>query len=203
MFTGIIRNMGTLEAFEPLEAGARIIIGSIDVPLDLEKGESVAVNGVCVTVFPDGARSFHADLSPETLRRTTFERLPAGRRVNLERAMRLSERLGGHIVQGHVDTVATLVTKESAGDFSVYRWRLEEDHSELLVQKGSIAVDGVSLTIVDPAGNEIGVALIPETLQKTNLGACEIGDPSNIEIDILAKYARRLLEPYRPGVANR
>jgi len=195
MFTGIIMSNGTIESLERLESGARLRLrATFDEPL--ERGESVAVNGVCLTVIPQRNGALLTDVSNETLSRTTLGVLGTNTRVNLERALALGDRLGGHMVQGHVDTVGTLVSITTEGEFAVYRWSYPAEYAELVVNKGSIAVDGVSLTIVDPDGSSFGAALIPETLRRTNLGTANLGDRVNLEFDMIAKYLRNLTAPY-------
>lgn len=194
MFTGIIHTNGVIESLERLDAGARLRIhGTDDEPF--ARGESVAVNGVCLTVIPNG-NSLLTEISNETLARTTLGALSAGARVNLERALAVGDRLGGHFVQGHVDTTGTLISKKSEGDFAVYRWSFPGDFADLVVSKGSIAVDGISLTVVDPDGSSFGAALIPETLRRTTLGTARIGERVNLEFDMIAKYVRTLVAPY-------
>ena len=190
MFTGIISHQGTIEFFDRHPNGARMRLG-VPAEFDLQRGESVAVNGVCLTMLPEGD-VIVADLSPETLARTTLGSLAEGAIVNLERAMSLGDRLGGHIVQGHVDCTGRLI----AIDGGNYRWSFPGEFADLVVQKGSIAVDGVSLTIVDPDGESFGAALIPETLSRTNLGAARVGDGVNLEFDMIAKHVRALVAPY-------
>ena len=197
MFTGLILHSGTIEAFEKRANGARLRIRTTD-PEPFTRGESLAVNGVCLTVLPDADGSLIADLSDETLSRTTLGNLGTGVRVNVERALALGARMGGHLVQGHVDTVGTLISIASEGDFAVYRWSVPGEYAELVVGKGSIAVDGVSLTIVDPDAESFGAALIPETLRRTNIGTARIGDAVNLEFDMVAKYVRALVAPYLP-----
>jgi riboflavin synthase len=195
MFTGIILHTGTVESFDRLASGARLRLRTTD-PVPFTRGESLAVNGVCLTVLPEDEGLLVADLSDETLSRTTLGNLTTST-VNVERALALGDRMGGHMVQGHVDTVGSLVSITSEGDFAVYRWSYPMEYAELVVPKGSIAVDGVSLTIVDPEPGSFGVALIPETLRRTNIGASRIGDGVNLEFDMIAKYVRTLVEPYR------
>jgi riboflavin synthase len=198
MFTGIIRHTGICKALERISGGARLIIAAVDPPMELVRGESVAVNGVCLTVFPHGD-GFYADLSPETLSRTSFESLPIGTAVNLEQAMRLGDRLGGHLVQGHVDATGMLLAMQHQGDFAVFRWSYPREYWPLVIDKGSISVDGISLTIVEPDEESFAVALIPETLEKTNLRDAALGSAVNLEFDIMAKFAQKLIEPYRRG----
>lgn len=195
MFTGIIMSNGTIESLERLESGARLRLrATFDEPF--ERGESVAVNGVCLTVLPQRGGALLTDVSNETLSRTTLGSLGTDTRVNLERALALGDRLGGHMVQGHVDTVGTLVSIASEGEFAVYRWSYPSQYADLVVSKGSIAVDGVSLTIVEPDASTFGAALIPETLRRTNLGTANLGDRANLEFDMIAKYVRNLTAPY-------
>src|SRR5438445_8239641 len=194
MFTGIIHTSGVIESLERLDAGARLRIqASDDVPFS--RGESVAVNGVCLTVIPTGD-SVITEISNETLTRTTLGSLGSGARVNLERALSVGDRVGGHFVQGHIDTTGILISRKSEGDFAVYRWTFPREFSELVVSKGSIAVDGVSLTIVDPDESSFAAALIPETLRRTTLGTARIGERMNLEFDMIAKYVRTLVAPY-------
>jgi riboflavin synthase len=196
MFTGIIHHTATIEAFERRTNGARLLIRTTD-PAAFVRGESLAVNGVCLTVLPEEDGSLAADVSDETLSLTTLGTLGTGTRVNVERAMALGDRMGGHLVQGHVDTTGTLRSIASEGEFAVYRWSFPTEFAELVVSKGSIAVDGVSLTVVEPDAGSFGAALIPETLRRTNLGTARIGDAVNLELDMIAKYVRALVAPYR------
>lgn len=195
MFTGIIHHSATIQAFEKVSHGARLRLRSTDQE-PYARGESVAVNGVCLTVLPEIDGSFVTDVSNETLSKTTLGSLGTNARVNVERALTLGDRLGGHLVQGHVDTTGTLTSIASEGDFAVYRWTFPDEFIQLVVSKGSIAVDGVSLTIVDPHAASFGAALIPETLRRTNLGSARVGDSVNLEFDMLAKYVRNLIAPY-------
>jgi riboflavin synthase len=197
MFTGIILHTGTIQSFERRSSGARLRIRTTD-PEPFTRGESLAVNGVCLTVLPDGDGSLVADLSDETLSRTTLGTLEQADSVNVERALALGDRLGGHLVQGHVDTVGSLVSITTEGEFAVYRWSYPAEYADLVVSKGSIAVDGVSLTLVHPEPGSFGAALIPETLRRTNLGTARIGGGVNLEFDMMAKYVRNLVAPYLP-----
>lgn len=197
MFTGIIMHLGSVERLERHAAGARMHVRTAD-PEPFTRGESLAVNGVCLTVLPAGEGSVTMDLSDETLARTTFGDIGEGVLVNLERALAIGDRLGGHIVQGHVDTTGTLLSIASEGEFAVYRWSFPAEFVPLVVSKGSIAVDGVSLTIVEPDAGSFGAALIPETLRRTNLGTARPGQRVNLEFDMIAKYVRNLVTPYLP-----
>ena len=202
MFTGIILYNGVIEALEKLEAGARLRLRTTHDDEEFTRGESLAVNGVCLTVLPQSDGTLLTDVSNETLSRTTLGSLGTGTRVNVERALTLGDRLGGHMVQGHVDAVGTLLSISSEGEFAVYRWSFPEEFAELVVSKGSIAVDGVSLTIVDPDPSSFAAALIPETLRRTNFGGARIGDRVNLEFDMMAKYVRSLVAPYLAGMRS-
>lgn len=197
MFTGIIHHTGTIEAFERRANGARLVIRTTDAD-PFVRGESLAVNGVCLTVLPESGGALATDVSDETLSLTTLGALGTGTRVNVERALALGDRLGGHMVQGHVDTTGMLQSVRAEGEFAVYRWSFPEEFAELVVSKGSIAVDGVSLTVVEPDVHTFAAALIPETLRRTNLGTARIGGTVNLEFDMLAKYVRNLVAPYLP-----
>jgi len=195
MFTGIINHSGIIETLERLESGARLRLRTTD-EVPFTRGESLAVNGVCLTVLPQDDGSLLTDVSNETLARTTLGSLASGAKVNVERAMALGDRLGGHLVQGHIDCVGALLSIKGEGEFALYRWNVPREYADLIVDKGSIAVDGVSLTVVEPDGASFGAALIPETLRRTNLGDSAIGDRVNLELDMIAKYVRSLVAPY-------
>jgi len=196
MFTGIIQHRASLEALDRREGEARLRL-CLEEAADLVRGESVAVNGACLTVVPQDDRRFYADLSPETLARTTLGSLRPGSLLHIERALRLSDRLGGHVVQGHVDAVGKIIRVKRDGKFAVIRWSFPVAFETLVIEKGSICVDGVSLTVTDPTSTTFGAALIPETLERTNLAGAA-GTPVNLEFDIMAKFARKMLLPYMP-----
>ena len=164
-------------------------IASAEDPI--QAGESISVNGCCLTALSEDSLTF--DLSPETLQRTTFRQARVGNKVNLERAMRPMDRLGGHIVQGHVDSVGELRTMLQDGDFTVFRFLADEEFDRYLIDKGSIAVDGISLTVVNPVAGEFDVWVVPHTLAQTNLGSLRPGDLVNLEFDVLAKHVEKLL----------
>lgn len=194
MFTGIIEGVGRLAAREPIGGDIRFTFEVGSLPFDdVRLGESIAVNGVCLTVIAFDATSFKADASTETLALTTLGRLPLGAALNLERAMRPTDRLGGHIVSGHVDGLGTV--QSIADDARAQRWRFTAPAALLkyVAKKGSICVDGTSLTVneVDDEGFE--VALIPHTVAHTRFAETRIGDAVNLEIDLMARYAERLL----------
>lgn len=190
MFTGIVEERGTV-----VEAGAtRLVVGCRTVVTDSDIGASVAVNGVCLTVVAKSTGDLSFDLSPETLDRSTLGRLGPGDPVNLERPVTLSARLGGHLVQGHVDGVGEVTGMERDDEgCALLTVRVPEGLLRYVVEKGSISVDGVSLTVAAIAGEGIAVAMIPHTLAVTTLGTVVPGDPVNLEVDVIAKYVERLM----------
>jgi riboflavin synthase len=194
MFTGIIEELGRLEAVEPRAAGIRLRITGPLVCGDLKAGDSVAVNGVCLTAVDVRAASFGADVSPETLKRSTLGGLAAGAVLNLERALTPASRMGGHIVQGHVDGVGEVVSLDLLGDSNWWlRLRLPAEVERYAVHKGSLAIDGISLTVAELQGDVAAVTIIPHTHASTNLRGRRAGDKVNLEADILAKYVEKLL----------
>lgn len=201
MFTGIVEETGQVEGLETQPAGARMRIRCRRVLPDLAEGASVAVNGVCLTAVDIRSSSFAADISPETLTRTNLGRLRAGAGVNLERPLSPSGRLGGHIVQGHVDGTAEFLSLEDLGAGNWWlKVRVAEALERYLVEKGSVALDGVSLTIAAVEGPDLACAIIPHTFANTTLGGYRPGDRVNIECDILAKHVEKLLERFdRPA----
>jgi riboflavin synthase len=194
MFTGLIECMGNVVEVTPRSGAVRIAIRSALPVSEMKDGESVAVDGVCLTVSNRAQDRFHLDAVQETLQRTTLGRIRPGQQVNLERALRASDRLGGHLVSGHVDETTTLTDVRRRGADYRVRFRLADSIRRYVAQKGSIAVQGVSLTVSDLAPAEFEVALVPETLERTNLGKLRPGDPVNLEVDLLARYLDRLLE---------
>jgi len=197
MFTGLIEEVGEVVAIRPSGDGARITVRSPLVVEDVEHGASIAVSGVCLTVVGWGGDWFDADVMRETLDVTTIGAREPGDRVNVERALRADARLGGHIVQGHVDGVATLLGRTPGERSDEVRFALPPELSRYVVEKGSICVDGVSLTVAATDGNTFTVALIPTTLADTTLGIRVAGDTVNIEVDVVAKYVERLTVAYR------
>ena len=193
MFTGLIADLGSVTALQRNGEGATLEI-STRLASELRQGDSVAVNGVCLTATDVRDGGFAAAAMIETLRRCTLDRLAPGSKVNLELALRAEDRLGGHVVQGHVDGTGTVGEIRAEGFSRVLRIECEPGVERYLVEKGSVAVDGVSLTVSALCEDGFEVSLIPETLQRTNLGSVEIGDRVNLEVDVLAKHVERLLE---------
>ena len=193
MFTGLVEALGRIEWVDEERAGRRLIIvwPALDDPLAI--GESVAVNGCCLTVVAAEPERFTVQAGPETLLRTNLGEARAGDPVNLERSLRVGDRLGGHFVQGHVDTTARLVERRPEGEWEFLSFAIDPAWTPLMVAKGSIAVDGVSLTLVDVADDGFAVMLIPHTLAVTTLGALRPGDRANIEADMLAKHVQKLI----------
>lgn len=196
MFTGIIEEVGTLERL----AGGEIAIRAAKVLEDVALGDSIAVNGICLTVTHFDAAHFTADVMPETVRRTSLAELRHGSRVNLERALTLQSRLGGHIVSGHIDGVGTIAAMQEEGNAILLTVRARDDLLRYIVEKGSVALDGISLTVAHAGAAEFTVSLIPHTREITNLREKRIGSRLNIETDILGKYVEKLFPGGRaPG----
>jgi riboflavin synthase len=205
MFTGIIEGTGTVAALAAAAdgSGARLEVEAPFLAGDLGLGESVAVNGCCLTVAEATAAGFAADLVAETLRRTALGGLAAGDTVNLERPMTLGGRLGGHLVQGHVDGVARVLGRTAVGDGEEVRIELPQALQRYVVEKGSVAVDGVSLTVAGVGPGWFAVALVPHTLEVTTLGRRRPGDPVQLEVDVVAKYVERLVAPFTDRAGTR
>lgn len=202
MFTGIVEELGEVVAVEALADAARLTIRGPVVVSDAHHGDSIAVNGVCLTVVGQDEATFTADVMQETLRRSSLGAARPGARVNLERAVRADARLGGHVVQGHVDATGTILRREPAEHWELVRVTLPDELSRYVVEKGSITVDGVSLTVVavsEPGAADgwFEVSLVPATLQLTTLGSRVPGDVVNLEVDVLAKYVERQLSDRR------
>ena len=194
VFTGIIEELGTVVAFEQLHEAARIVVRGPLVTSDAGRGDSIAVNGCCLTVVGQHDGTFTADVMLETLGRTNLGELAPGQAVNLERAARVGDRLGGHIVQGHVDGTVAITERLQAERWDLVRFALPSDQAQYVVAKGSVAVDGVSLTVVEAAADSFTVSLIPETLAATTLGKKAVGALVNLEFDIIGKYVERLVK---------
>lgn len=191
MFTGIIEEIGKVRSLRRQAEGAVLEIEARVTGAGLKPGDSIAVNGACVTVTEGAGNSFSCDLSPETLQRTTLGEARRGTAVNLERPLALGSRLGGHFVQGHVDGIGKLVSRSPGGDGLLVTVEYPAELERYLVHKGSVAVDGISLTIAALKGTAFTVAVIPFTLRTTNLGSLRTGSPVNLEVDILGKYVER------------
>ena len=208
MFTGIVEELGRVVRLETVEDCARLTVEAPTVTQDASLGDSISVNGCCLTIAAMHGSAFTADLMAETLTRTTLGSQAPGDRVNLERALRATDRLGGHIVQGHVDATAEVLDRSHGEHWDLLRVGLPREIARYVAVKGSVALDGVSLTVVDVedaqhnapdasptpgAGASLSVGLIPETLRRTTLGTRRPGERVNLEVDVMAKYAERLL----------
>jgi len=194
MFTGIVEELGTVRAITPVATGAHLTIGATTVLQGVQIGDSISTNGCCLTVVGLDEGSYKVDVIEETLKMTCLGSLQVGDRVNLERSVRLADRLGGHLVQGHVDGVGTLFSRAPAADGSiVVRIEAPADVLRYVVYKGSIAVDGISLTVAAIDATSFSIALIPHTQDVTTLGFRQPGDKVNLEVDIIAKYVEKLL----------
>jgi riboflavin synthase len=193
MFTGIIEDKGEVLRVEYRGQEKRLTIGLPPYLTEVQLGDSININGVCLTVVQKREREVELDLSQETLQKTILGELKKGDLVNLERALRLTDRLGGHIVTGHVDGIGVIVEKRGERDFLQLKIRIPESVSKYVVQKGSIAIDGISLTVNECQGGEIQMTLIPYTIEKTTLTGKQVGDRVNVETDILAKYVEKLM----------
>jgi riboflavin synthase len=201
MFTGIIEGFGIIKEMHPTGQGRRL---TLEAEFDLDQtktGDSISVSGACLTVVAIDGRRFKADLSPETLEKTTFGNAKIGDRVNLERSLRLSDRLDGHLVSGHIDGLGIIKEKKQAGNAIMITFGVSEPLSRYMIKKGSVAVDGISLTINNCDRSGFGVSIIPHTAKLTTMGFKRIGDSVNIEADMIGKYVERFLTQ-RGGTEN-
>lgn len=195
MFTGIIEGTGTIAGKRTLGGGIVLdLVAHFDL-VEPQEGESIAVCGVCLTAYNIAGRSFHADVSPETLARTKLGMLGTGATVNLERALQLSSRLGGHIVSGHIDCLATVQRIEQVGEYTILTFSLAKGYDRYIIEKGSITIDGISLTVNTCQKGLFSVSIIPHTMKVTTLGELRVGSRVNIEVDIIGKYIEKLLSP--------
>jgi riboflavin synthase len=194
LFTGLVEERGTVVRIDELSDSVRMTVSGPLVTSDARHGDSIAVNGVCLTVVGQESDSFTADVMRETLSRSSLGALAAGDAVNLERAARLDARIGGHLVQGHVDGTAEVHSISPSDNWTLVRFSLPAELARYVVEKGSITVDGVSLTVVEAGDDFFSVSLIPETLSATTLGSRTVGDIVNLEVDAIAKYVERLMQ---------
>ena len=194
MFTGLIEEQGQIVSREPSGDGERVTVMATQVLEGSQHGDSISVSGVCLTVVAMDGKSFTADVMAETLRHSTAGQWVAGQSVNLERAAAVGDRLGGHIVQGHIDSTAEVLSVTPGEKWSVIRFSLTPDIAPLVAMKGSIALDGVSLTVSAVGNDWCEVSLIPETLEVTTMGALQVRDRVNVETDIVARHVQRLME---------
>lgn len=200
MFTGIIEEIGHVQRINQQSHSAQIQIKASKVLSDVAVGDSIAVNGVCLTVVSFDNQHFIADVMPETINKTTLHELKPGSPVNLERALQVGARLGGHIVQGHVDAVGTIVQKQVLEIAIIYRIKTTPELLQFVVPKGSVAIDGISLTVVDVFQDSFTVSLIPHTAHETTLGGKDPGDRVNLESDIIGRYVQHLMGRTSPDM---
>ncbi len=193
MFTGIIEGLGKLVAKRKVGGGLAFDIEAGFDLTDPPEGESIAISGVCLTAYNIQGRQFTADVSPETIKRTRLGLLHPGSVVNLERALKLSDRLGGHLVSGHVDSMATVKSIEEIGDYTLFSFTVENAIERYIIEKGSITIDGISLTVNSCGPKVFSVSIIPHTLKITTLGELKVGSKVNIEVDVVGKYIEKLL----------
>lgn len=199
MFTDLIEDVGKVSGLDRLGAGARLRVSTGLPREDIRLGDSIAVNGVCLTVVEKGAGLLSFDVSPETMERTTFRGIHTGSAVNLERALRMGDRLGGHLVSGHVDCIAVVRERREVSGNLVFSFRLPERFTRYFIEKGSVAIDGISLTVNTVSGDGFSVNIIPHTAGMTTLRLRVPGDEVNIETDLIGKYVERLLVGGREG----
>ena len=197
MFTGIVEELGVVEVLEDQGDAIRLTVRGPHVTADARLGDSISVNGCCLTVAERDGETFTADVMRETLAKTSLGVLEPGGRVNLERAVTAQTRLGGHIVQGHVDATGTVLRRIPSEHWEVVEISVPEQLARYLVDKGSVTVDGISLTVVSAGATSFTVSLIPETLARTTLGFKQEGQPVNLEVDVIAKYVERLITPHK------
>ena len=203
MFTGIIENLATVKKLSLKSGGAELLLDIGDFAENLKLGESIAVNGACLTVKEVKGTVAGFDVSSETLKKTTLGKLQHAEKVNIERALRVGDRLGGHFVTGHVDGIGTIKEKKQASEQCTMSFAVEKKFTDMMIEKGSVAIDGISLTIVDVVDGVFSVALIPYTLNSTTLGLKKIRDQVNIEIDMLGKWVKKILKKEDVGGMTR
>lgn len=199
MFSGIVEDLGKVESLKPTEKGALITVGTRLPAAKIKIGDSIAVNGACLTVVAKDRGTLSMDISAETLRRTTLGDLKPGDPINLERSLRLDSLLNGHLVSGHVDGLGKIVSIEPEGDSKLFTFKVKPEQARYLVEKGSVAVDGISLTVFDVRKRRFSCALIPHTLKVTTLGTKEAGAAVNIESDMMAKYIEKFVTQQNGG----
>lgn len=203
MFTGIVEGLGTIKSLTEVAGGLRMGVQA-DFPMESPAlGDSLAVSGTCLTVVSFKHKIFEVDIAPETLSRTTLSRSRIGDRVNLERALRLGDRLGGHLVSGHVDGIGVIASKRPVANATIFVFETPEALARYIVEKGSVAIDGISLTVNACGPSSFDVSVIPHTAKVTTMGLKKVGDPVNIETDLIGKYVERFTRPFDPEKAKK
>ena len=198
MFTGLVEELGTIQAVKAVGPGLRLVVKAAKVARQAGVGDSIAVNGCCLTVVKKERGQLTFEAGEETISRTNVSRLVKGRRVNLECSLQVGSRVGGHYVTGHIDATGTVIKRRDDSEWSSFTFRVPARITRQMASKGSVAVDGISLTLVTVDSDRFTVAIIPHTLKNTTLGTAQVGDTVNIETDLLAKYVERQLESRRP-----
>lgn len=199
MFTGLVEEIGFLETITGSEQASRLVIRCDKVLEGVQLGDSISVNGICLTVTSYTARHFTVDVMPETMKKTSLRQARPGQRVNLERAMKLGDRFGGHIVSGHIDSIGTIVAREPHANAVLFRIKAAPDLLKYVILQGSICIDGISLTVTAVDDSSFSVSIIPHTLAETSLQDRRPGDPVNLEADVIGKYVERLLGYQSPS----
>ena len=203
MFTGIIEEIGYIKRIKRSADGAELEIAAETILSDLKEGDSVAVSGPCLTATANGGKSFKAWVMPETLSKTTIGELASGSPVNLERALAIGGRLGGHIVSGHIDAKIILINRRLEGGAVIFTFQIPEELQRYIVPKGSVALDGVSLTVIDTGRSDFSVGIIPHTAAGTTFGHLEPGGQVNLEVDLIGKYVEKMLQPREEGQSDK
>lgn len=202
LFTGLVETQGIITRADRVSGGAQVEVYAPEFGRDMALGDSIAVDGVCLTVAKFIRGAFVADISDETLSKTTLGGLTQGAKVNLERALRMSDRMGGHFVTGHIDGLGRLLLRHASGNSTIYQFQIPAPLMEFVVPKGSIAIDGISLTVAQVRGESIAAAVVPHTESVTTLKDKAIGAPVNVEIDMMAKYVKRFVDLYASDASS-
>jgi riboflavin synthase len=202
MFTGLVEEVGAVESITGNQDAKRMVIRAQKVLDGVKIGDSIAVNGICLTVTAHSTKHFHVDVMPETLRHTNLRELKRGQSVNVERALRLGDRFGGHLVSGHIDGTGTILSRQLHANAVLFRIKASNELLRYMIPRGSICIDGISLTLVEVTQDSFSVSIIPHTLASTSLQDRKPGDVVNVETDMIGKYVERLLHPFKADQTN-